>query len=155
MKEEKKLIEAALFISGRALSLAELRMLTGIGAIGYLRKVAEKLRNDYEEINGAIEILEVEGKYIMRVRNDYIERVKQFAQDQEISRGALRILAYVSKRDGCLKSEVAKKMGSHVYPLIKELVEASFIREKKAGRSSKLLLTDKFRKYFGESTPSS
>ncbi len=154
MKEEKNLIEAALFISGRALSLEELRMLTGIGAIGYLRKVTEKLRGDYEGNKSAIEVLEVEGKYVMRVRNNYIDRVKQFAQDQEISRSALRVLAYVSKKDGVLKSEVAKKIGSHVYPLIKELVAASFIKEKKAGRSSKLLLTDKFRKYFGDSIPS-
>lgn len=150
MKEEKSLIEAALFISGRALSLEELRMLTGIGAMGYLKKVTKELAEDYTKRKSAVEILEIDGRYLMRVRNDYIDRVKQFAQDQEISRSALRVLAYISKKDGCLKSEVAKRMGSYVYPLIKELVAASFVREKKAGRTSQLILTDKFRKYFGE-----
>ena len=38
-KEEKRIIEAALFISARPMDITELRTLTGIGALGYLQKV--------------------------------------------------------------------------------------------------------------------
>jgi len=149
-KEEKGIIEAALFISARPMALEELRTLTGIGAMGYLRKVVEELRADYERRGSAIEILDVDGKYEMRIRADYVGRVKQFAQDTEISKAALRTLAYISKHDGVLKSELARRIGSSIYQDVKELVEAGFVKPKKAGRSSSLHLTDKFHKYFVE-----
>jgi segregation and condensation protein B len=148
MKEEKKLIEAALFISGRGMSLEELRTLTGIGALGYLQKVVGELQSDYEERASAIELVESSGKYEMRVRNQYVGRVKEFAQDTEISKSALRTLAYMSKHDGILKSQLVRKIGTQAYLDVRELVEADFLQSRKAGRTSKLTLTEKFKKYF-------
>jgi segregation and condensation protein B len=145
-KEEKKLIEAALFISSRAMSLEEFRTLTGIGALGYLQSVVDELKKDYE--GRAIEIVEVDGKYSMQIKNNYLLRVKQFAQDVEISKAALRTLAYISKNDGILKSTLAKKVGPKIYDDVRELAEAGFIKAQKAGRTKKLTLTEKFKKYF-------
>jgi len=152
MKEEKRLIEAALFISGRDMSLQELRSLTGIGALGYLKTVVEELQSDYDSRNSAIEVLEANGKYSLRVRNDCIERVKEFAQDTEISKGALRTLAFLSKHDGMLKSSLVKKLGTRVYQDVQELTASEFVKQQKAGRSSKLWLTEKFKKYFGDNS---
>ncbi len=148
MKEEKRLIEAALFISSRAMSLEEFRTLTGIGALGYLQGVLAELKKEYDERGSAIEITDMDGKYVMRVRNEHLSRVKQFAQDTEISKSALRTLAYISKNDGILKSALVKKIGTHAYADVKELIGAEFVKAQKAGRSSKLVLTEKFRKYF-------
>ncbi len=148
MKEEKRLMEAALFISSRAMSLEEFRTLTGIGALGYLQGVLNELKKEYEDRGSAIEIIELDGKYAMRVRNEHLARVKQFAQDTEISKSALRTLAYISKNDGILKSTLVKRIGTHVYADVKELVEAEFVKAQKSGRTSKLVLTEKFKKYF-------
>jgi chromosome segregation and condensation protein ScpB len=84
----------------------------------------------------------------MQVRNDVLPRVKQFAQDTEISKCALRTLAYISKHDGILKSELVRRIGTHVYADVKELIENGFLKAHKAGRSSKLTLTEKFKRYF-------
>jgi chromosome segregation and condensation protein ScpB len=92
--------------------------------------------------------MEVDGKYTMRIRNEYLPRVKQFAQEMEISRAALRTLAYVAKHDGVLKSEAVKHIGTQVYDDVKELVQSGFLRTQKSGRSAKLSVTEKFRKYF-------
>ena len=146
--DEKRVIEAALFVSGKALTLEELRELTGIAALGYLKKIMIGLQKEYEERGSAIEVIDMNGRYSMRARNQYITRVKQFAQDSEISKAALRTLAYISKKDGVLKSTLAKKIGSQIYIDVRELVENDFIRTEKAGRTSKLFLTDKFKKYF-------
>ncbi|MDD5340199.1 MAG: SMC-Scp complex subunit ScpB [Candidatus ainarchaeum sp.] len=148
MKEEKKLIEAALFISGRSMTLEEIRTLTGIGALGYLQSVIEELKSDYEARNSGLEISGADGKYEMRVRAEMAGRVKQFAQEAEISKSALRTLAYLSKHDGILKSQLVKRIGTKVYGDVQELVESGFVKSQKAGRSSKLTLTEKFRKYF-------
>jgi segregation and condensation protein B len=147
-KEEKHIMEAALFLSSRPMALEEFRTLTGIGALGYLQNVMQELKKEYDERNSAIEIIHIDGKYVMRVRNQHLERVKQFAQDTEISKPALRTLAYISKHDGTLKSELAKKIGGQIYDDVKELVENGFVKAQKAGRTSKLFLTEKFRKYF-------
>jgi len=147
-KEEKRIIEAALFISARPMALEEMRTLTGIGALGYLQKVIEELKQEYVQRNSAIEILDADGKYEMRLKPELTARVKQFAQDSEISKPALRTLAFVSKHDGVLKSELAKRIGSTVYQDVRELVDAGFVKPKKAGRSSKLYLTEKFHRYF-------
>ncbi|MGV8084897.1 MAG: SMC-Scp complex subunit ScpB [Candidatus Bilamarchaeum sp.] len=152
MKEEKKLIEAALFISARPMSLEEIRTLTGIGALGYLQNVLNELKKEYEE--RSIEITETEGKYEMRIKNDYLGKVKQFAQDIEITKSAIRTLAYLSKHDGMLKSELVRKIGTNVYTDVKELVDSGFVKATRSGRTSKLTLTDKFKKYF-VSVPSS
>lgn len=148
--DEKRLIEAVLFISARAVSIAEMRTLTGIGAIGYLQNVMTTLQKEYNESDRAIEIIEVEGKYLMRVKNAYVDRVKQFAQETELSKGALRTLAYISKHDGILKSELVKHIGSQIYDDVKELVQNGFVKPQKAGRSAKLFLTEKFKKYFSQ-----
>jgi segregation and condensation protein B len=153
MKEEKKLIEAALFISSRSMSLEELRTLTGIGALGYLQGVVEELKKEYEDRGSAIEIISIENKYLMRIRNEHLSRVKQFAQDIEISKSALRTLAYISKNDGVLKSSLVKRIGTHVYQDVRELIDADFIKSHKAGRTSKLVLTEKFKKYFVQQNP--
>ena len=146
MTTEKNIIEAALFISSRPMTLEEFRTLTGVGALGYLQKVLDELKADYA--NRAIEIIESDGKYEMRVRNEYMTRVKQFAQDVEISKAALRTLAYLSKHDGMLKSELVKRIGTQAYLDVRELVESGFVKSQKAGRTSKLTLTDKFKRYF-------
>ncbi|MFH0736971.1 MAG: SMC-Scp complex subunit ScpB [Candidatus Micrarchaeota archaeon] len=153
MKEEKKIIEAALFMSSRAMTLEEFRTLTGIGALGYIQGVVAELMKEYTERGSAVEISETEGKYLMQVRTDYLPRVKQFAQDTEIGKSALRTLAYLSKHDGMLKSELVKKIGTHVYGDVKELVENGFIKPHKSGRSSKLALTEKFKRYFTQEKP--
>ena len=152
-KEEKRIIEAALFISARPMDITELRTLTGIGALGYLQKVIAELQTEYEERASAIEILGMDGKYEMRLKSDLTSRVKQFAQDTEISKPALRTLAYISKHDGMLKSDLAKRIGSTIYQDVKELAEAGFVKPKKAGRTSKLFLTEKFHRYFEKGAP--
>ncbi len=100
-------------------------------------------------MESAIEIYENEGKYIMKIRNDYAESVKALAQDVELGKGAIRVLSFINMNNGkMLKSEIAKKLGATSYEHIKELLELKFIEQKNAGRTKMLVLTEKFRKYF-------
>lgn len=145
---EKRVVEAALFLSGRELNPGELRKLTGIGALGYIQNLMQELKKEYDERNSAIEIIDIEGKYGMRIRNIYLDRVKQFAQDAALTKHALRTLAFISKHDGILKSELVKKIGPQIYDDVRELIENEFIKGHKAGRTSKLTVTAKFKKYF-------
>jgi segregation and condensation protein B len=150
MGDEKKLIESALFISGRELSLNDFCKLTGIAAPGHVKSLVDELRTDYENVGSSLEITQVGDKYVMRVRDAYLGKVKSFAQEAELSQGALRTLSYVASHDGALKSELAKKIGPVIYDEVRELVEKGFLSARRDGRSSRLLLTEKFHAYFGK-----
>jgi len=148
MENEKRYIEAAMFLAAKPLSLDDFKRVTGISALGYLKNLVDELKKEYDERGSAIEVVEIEGKYELRIRPQYIDRVKEFAQEAEISRAGLRTLAFIAKHDGILKSELVKRVGTGIYDDVKELTEAGFIKQKKAGRSSQLFVTEKFRKYF-------
>ncbi|NYZ60907.1 SMC-Scp complex subunit ScpB [Candidatus Micrarchaeota archaeon] len=150
MGDEKRLIEAALFISGKELSLSDFCKLTGIAAPGHVKSIIDELKTDYENAGSSLEILQVGEKYVMRVRDAYLEKVKTFAQEAELSHGALRTLSYVASHDGALKSQLAHKIGPMIYDEVRELVEKGFVSTKPEGRSSRLFLTEKFHAYFNK-----
>lgn len=150
MDDAKQVIESALFISARGMEIDELAGIAGIAAPGFVKALLEELKLDYEARGSAVEIAEIEGKWLMRVKDAYAERVKGFAQQAEVGKGALRTLAYVAKHDGVLKSEIAHRIGSQIYRDVHELVQNGFLRQVKAGRSRRLFLTGKFKQYFRE-----
>jgi len=147
--KEKRIIEAALFLSGRELTIEELKRVTGIAAHGYLEKMVGELKQEYERNGSALEIIEDSKRYAMRVKEEYGERVKSFAQDAEISKGGLRVLGFIYKNNrSILKSSIAKRLGAWIYPYVQELIDRGFVDAKKAGRTNKLTLTKKFDTYF-------
>ena len=149
MKEEN-LVEAALFISAKPLTIAELGRLMGVAAHGYVEGVVRKLSADYDARESAMQIVLEDGKYVMRVRREYLDKVKPFAQSAEISQHALKTLAYINNKEGVLKSALVKQLGDSVYQDVKELAEKGFVMQKKAGRTKSLHTTDKFREYFSK-----
>ena len=152
-KEAEKVIEAALFMSSKPLAVADLGKLIGIAAPGYVSQRLENLRKRYDDAGSAIEIAFEENKYYMRLRLTYVNAVKEFAQQGEISRHALRTLAYISKSEGVKKSLLADRLGSTIYQDIAELVEKGFVHQKKQGRTKTLHTTPKFKMYFGGQSP--
>ena len=147
--EAEKIIEAALFMSSKPLTVAELGKLIGVAAPGFVSQRLDALKGRYDSAGSAIEIAAEEGKHYMRLRQQYLGAVKQFASEGEISRHALRTLAYISKNEGMRKSLLADKLGSTIYQDVAELVEKGFLLQKKSGRSSTLATTPKFKSYFG------
>jgi len=144
----KNLIEAALFMSSKALSEEELARIIGLGAIGQVDEYIRQLIEEYKNRQTALEIIEIDGKYMLTVKNEYAEKVSSLANEPELSKGAIRLLAYISKNNGILQSELVKAFGEVTYDYVKELVEKEFITAKKEGRSKRVYLTNKFSEYF-------
>ena len=148
--EAERIIEAALFMSSKPLAASELGKLIGVAAPGFVTQRLDALKGKYDASGSAIEIALEEGKYYMRVRQQYVPFVKDFAQASEISRHALRTLAYISKNDGMKKSDLCKRLGSTIYADVAELAAKGFLVQKKSGRSALLSTTQKFKDYFGQ-----
>lgn len=148
--EPKKVIEAALFISSKPLSIEELGRFVGIAAPGFVEDLVKRLAADYEKGGSAVKIVFEPGGWVMRLRGEYAQKVAPLAQEAEISRGALKILAYISQNEGIGQAKVADRLGSMVYDHVHELVDKGFLTKEKRGRTSVLRTTQKFRDYFGE-----
>ncbi|MCL5786733.1 MAG: SMC-Scp complex subunit ScpB [Candidatus Marsarchaeota archaeon] len=146
--EYKKLVEAALFMSSSALGSKELCSITGIASPGIMNKILKELQSDYNSRDSAIEIVEIDSKYMFSLRDPYSKKLSSMATAPDISKGALRVLAYVSKNNGVLQSTLVKSFGSGIYEYVKELSEKGFVERKNYGRSKKLSVTSKFKEYF-------
>jgi len=147
--DPKRVIEAALFISSKPLTLEELGKYIGVAAPGFVEGIVKELSSGYDASGSSIKIAQEPGGYIMRLRPEYASKVSSLAQEAELSRGALKILAYISQNEGIEQSKVAGRLGSTVYDYVHELVDKGFLNKEKRGRTSVLSTTQKFRDYFG------
>ena len=144
----KRLIEAALFMSPKALSVAELSGITGVASMGHVEEMIKQLVAEYSASGTALQIFEIDKKFMLGLREPYASRVSSMASGPDLSRGALRILAYISKNEDALQSAIVKLFGESTYEYVKELREKEFLETKKEGRSRKLMTTTKFKEYF-------
>ncbi len=143
-----RIVEAALFMSAKPLSMDALAKLLSTGAPGFVKQTVEKLAKEYEEKNSAIKIVEENNEFAMRLKNPYAQLVKDFATEAEVSHGALKILAYISQHEGIEQSTMVKQLGTTVYQYAKELSHNGFIEAKRKGRTKVLRTTKKFKDYF-------
>ena len=148
--DAEKIIEAALFMSSRPLAAGELGKLIGVAAPGFVASRLDALRQKYDAAGSAVEIASENGAHYMRVRAQFVPHVKDFASAAEISKHALRTLAYVSKNEGIKKSDLCRRLGSGIYGDVAELAEKGFVTQKKAGRTKTVTTTPKFKAYFGQ-----
>jgi len=144
----KKTIEAALFVSGRAMDTEEIAKLVGIGSVGHVKKILDELIVDYQNRDSSLIVSKTGEKYVLGVRNEYAEKVNSLAGAPEISKSSLRILAYISKNEPVMQNAVVKAFGSATYDHMKELVEKEFVRTMKVGRTKRIETTNKFKEYF-------
>ena len=147
--DPSRAIEAALFMSSRPLKREEIAKLIGTGSLGSVDTAVSALQKEYSERKSAIEISSENGIYSMRLKQDYVSQTKQFSTEAEISRHGLKTLALISKNEGITKRKLFGMLGSSIYSDCAELGEAGFISHRKAGRTSSLHTTPKFRDYFG------
>ena len=147
-REYRNLIEAVLFVSGKAMSAEEIASAIGVSSVGAVRTMIAALAEEYTKSGGALAVEKVADTYMLCVREPYASKVSGLAGSPDITRGSLRVLAYISRNEPILQSAVVRVFGSSTYDHVKELSEKDFIRSTKIGRSKRLETTKKFREYF-------
>lgn len=155
MEEEKELLnklEAALFISGSFMSLADLVRFTDINPI-MLKELVDKLKEKLER-EGALHIISQGGgneiKHKMDVKEKYHKLVSRLASGStEFTKAEQETLAIIAYKQPVKQSLVVKIRGNKAYDHIKHFIEAGLLRAKKLGHTYELQLTDKFYDYFG------
>ncbi|MEM3030693.1 MAG: SMC-Scp complex subunit ScpB [Candidatus Micrarchaeia archaeon] len=143
-----RVIEAALFQSSKPLRLEDFARITGIAAPGSLEELLKQLQAEYDQRGSPIQIVCENNLWVMRLRAPYAQKVAEFAKEAEVSKGGLRLLAFVSRNEGVTQAKAVKVLGSTVYDYVNELVESGFITAEKNGRTRALKTTQKFKDYF-------
>lgn len=146
--EFRPLIEAALFVSGRALSVEELAKICNSGSIGLIRKTLGDLQREYLDRNSGLEINEFNGEYGMRVKREFEGELMHLVPETDMQPAVLKTLALIAYEQPIKQSVVVKERGNKVYQYIKKLKEQELIETKRSGRTKILTTTPKFRDYF-------
>jgi segregation and condensation protein B len=149
-KEALAKVEAALYASGRPLSIEEIAKVAGTASE---RKAATIAREVAKSINGsmqAVEVVEYSGpKFAMQLKAQYTQTARKFATRPLLSRAALRTLSFIAFFQPISSSELVLRRSSTVYQHLKELEEVGFITSERKGRSKAYKTTPRFAEYFG------
>jgi len=147
-KEDMKKIEAALFISGRFLTIQELISYTDLNPI-IIRELVERLQEKYEKSDSAIEIIKKENMWKMDVRQEFSKMVNKFATgSSEFSKAEQETLAIIAYKHPIKQSVIIKIRGNKAYDHIKKFTELGLLRKKKTGHTWELSLSEEFYDYF-------
>ncbi len=143
------LVEAALYVSGRPLTLKELASVLGTRSKSKTRRLATMLMKQYANRDTALEILELQDhRYVMQLKTGLTRHVKKLVKKPLLTSGPLKTLAYIAYKQPVSQKRVADMRGNHSYIHMKELKEKSLVKSKKRGRSTILTTTEYFADYF-------
>lgn len=146
--ENKRKVEAALFIAGKFLSIKELVALTDVNPI-LLRKILEDLGDKYRD--SGIELIRKSDMWKMDVASEYKDMVNRLATGQsEFTKAEQETLAIVAYKQPMKQSILIKIRGNKAYDHVKKFVEIGLLNKKKAGHTSELSLKDEFYDYFSQ-----
>lgn len=148
MQDAKNKIEAVLFTLGKFVGLEELSRLTGIASLGYLKEALDKLKEDYKNRDSGIEIFELNDKWKLSIKKDYLYLTESLLSNTELDRPTQETLAVIAYKNPILQSEIINIRGNKAYDHVKTLKELDFVTSEKSGRTRLLKITPKFFDYF-------
>ena len=148
-KRNLAIVEAALYVSGRPLDLKTVGSVLGTRSYRKVKSLISDLAEKYSKLDGALEIIELQDeRYVMQLRNDYLQEVKRLSMRPLVSRATLQTLAYVAFRQPVAQAHVALVRGGAIYGQIRELRKLGLVSTEKLGKTQILKTTDIFSDYF-------
>jgi len=146
--DQKRLLEAALFMASEPLGLERLSKIVGIHSLGYIKQLLLEIEKDY--LHRGFHLVGDKDGWMFHVDNRFLPKVASLTPYSNLPEGEKRCLALVAYKEPVLQSAVIKVQGNKAYTYIKHLVKKGLIKTEKYGRSKSLSLTQEFERYFGE-----
>jgi segregation and condensation protein B len=150
MQRRLRLLEAALYVAGRPLTINELCSVLNTRSKNKTKKYTKLLIQEYLARNTALEILELkDDRYVLQLKADFTPLVKKLVNRPLLSPGPLKTLSYIAYRQPVQQKRVIQARGQHAYGHVKLLRDMGLVSAEHAGRSMILRTTDYFADYFG------
>ena len=145
-KQNLRRVEAALFVSGKFMSMKELVALTDLNPL-LLRDVLRTLEEKYKD--SGVEIIRREDLWKMDVHSDFVYMVNRLATgESEFSKAEQETLAIIAYKQPMKQSILIKIRGNKAYDHVAKFVEMGLINKKKVGHTAEISLSDSFYNYF-------
>ncbi len=125
-----RLLEAALFASGRPVPLEELAVLDRDASPAALAMALDEIREHYDQEGHGVELVEVAGGWQILTRPEYTETIEQAqlaARPQRLSGAALETLAIVAYRQPIGRAEIEEIRGVSAGSLLRTLLERGLV----------------------------
>ena len=147
--EDMVTLEAALYVSGRALTLEELSNLIGKSQSS-TQKILDNLGFEYSQREGALEVVALpRDRYAMQLKPELTPKVGKLIPGGLLSFATLQTLVFIALKQPIMQSDLVTQRGTHCYDHVKELIEKKFVESAPEGRSILLTTTPLFADYFG------
>ncbi len=144
--EPKRIVEAALFISPRPLTIAELARIAATDE-ETIEKIIKELEEEFTEHRG-IALERIGNAFRFYVPSDVFPLVKHLTPLPEFTEKEARVIGYIAQRDTVLRSELRKKFGKSADSVIEKLKSLGVIVTKKRGKTLEIKKTKLFNQYF-------
>lgn len=142
------LIEAALYVAGKPLSIKTLGSIIGTRSTNNVRGFIKTLSQEYSNNNSALELVEITDGFVLQLKPKYVPRVRRLSIRPTLSKGPLKTLSFIAYHEPVVQSRVINARGSHAYKHIRELVEWGLIEREKLGKTKIIRTTKAFLGYF-------
>jgi len=147
-KENLKILEAILFVSGRFLNMNDLISLSDLNPI-IISDLLEQLKEKYEKVGSALMIVEKSDMWKMDVRPEHSDIINKIATgSSEFTKAEQETLAIIAYKQPIKQSVIIKIRGNKAYDHVKKFVDLGLLKRKKIGHTHELSLSDEFYDYF-------
>ncbi|MGC8663544.1 MAG: SMC-Scp complex subunit ScpB [Thermoplasmata archaeon] len=143
----KKLVEAVLFSVDEPIKVSEISDKLNIGKKDIYRAL-KSLKNEYEKNDSSIEITKVGQKYVMQLKEDYLEIAYKFSKP-EFDKDVLKTLAVIAYYQPIKQSDLREMIGEKIYDHVEMLKSKNLITSKSSGKTLLISVTKNFGPYFG------
>ena len=147
-----KVVEAAVFLANREVSLKELAEITGKQP-RVVREALERVARDYEARQSPVELLLKDDFAVLQVKPAYLTVVGGLSKKSDLSRKATRILALIAKKGKMLQKELQNYFRGEIYEYVAELRDAGYVESVHQGNTRLLRPTRKFYEEFQMTNP--
>ena len=143
-------IEAALYSSGRPLSIEDLIKASGTESrpktLNLLNNIMKKAKSAFK----AIEVVTLpDGSYVFQLKPEYSATIRRYASKPILQKATLKTLSYIAYMQPISSKQLVETRGTGVYSHLKELRQLDYIQHENVGRLKIYNTTTKFKKYFG------
>lgn len=146
----KALVEAALFVSEKPLSVRKLVEITGLDEKEINLTILD-IQKNVKRFDRGIDLVETPEGYEFRLKPEYRDKVVKLAPFSDLSEGVMRTLAIVAANQPVKQSVIVRYQGNKAYGYIEKLEKKGLITTEKSGRTRIISTTPDFEKYFGMS----
>jgi segregation and condensation protein B len=145
--KSERIIEAELFSAAKPVTVTELSEKSGLDS-RTVRSALDKLSEEYNVSERAIEIAKMGPRYAMQVKKEFKDFAWKVAE-MNIPKDVLKTASLIAYYQPVLQSKMFDLIGNKIYEHVKMLEDLKLIRTKAKKNSYELTTTKKFIETFG------